>query len=57
MWPITNDFFTNQLYPLFNARKVIPPGGSYSFTFKKIGTWGYYDYLKIYCKGVVTVKQ
>jgi plastocyanin len=56
MWPITLDKVYNQLYPEFNARKAIPFNGVFSFTFKKIGNWGYYDNLKPSCHGVVVVK-
>ena len=59
-WPISND--TNQsnlpslLYPGFDARQPILPGQAYSFTFDKVGTWGYHNQLKQTQTGTVIVK-
>ena len=43
-WPASNDHPTHKLYPQFDAKKGIPAGKSWSFVFKKVGTWGYHDH-------------
>lgn len=42
--------------PGFDAGRDIPAGGTYSFTFTKIGTFTYHDHLKPNVKGTVVVQ-
>lgn len=44
-------------YPGFDALKGSPTGGTYSFTFTKVGTWKYHNHLKPGVKGTVVVSQ
>lgn len=39
----------------FDSCSAVPPGSSYSFTFEKVGTWGYHDHLNASRTGSVTV--
>lgn len=43
-------------YPGFDAKRQIPPGESYTFTFQKVGTWGYHNHMNPAQKGVIIVK-
>lgn len=54
-WPASDNHPTHTLYPEFDAKKPIGPGGSYQFTFNKVGSWGYHDHLNPAAKGVVHV--
>lgn len=36
---------THTDYPGFDSRSGIAPGGQFSFTFTKVGSWGYHDHL------------
>jgi plastocyanin len=56
MWPASNNHPSHTLYPEFDANKNIVPGGTYSFTFAKVGLWGYHDHLKPSCTGTITVQ-
>lgn len=41
----------------FDACAGVPPGQSWSFTFTKVGSWGYHDHLRAFNGGTVTVTQ
>jgi plastocyanin len=55
-WPASNVHPTHLLYPGFDAKKPILPGGSYSFTFTKNGSWGYHNHLEPDVQGTIVVK-
>ncbi len=40
----------------FDACAAIPPGGSWSFTFDIVGTWGYHNHLNPVQRGTVIVQ-
>jgi plastocyanin len=42
--PASNDHPDHTIYPEFDARDEIEPGGSYSFTFERAGSWGYHNH-------------
>lgn len=42
--PASNDHPEHTLYPGFDAGDEIDPGGSYEFTFERVGTWGYHNH-------------
>jgi plastocyanin len=54
-WPASNPHPTHTDLPGFDSGKAIPSGGSYSYTFTKVGTWGYHDHLFTNLGGKVTV--
>ena len=55
-WPASNPHPAHNDYPEFDAKKNITPGETYSFTFAKIGTWGYHNHKNPSQKGTVIVK-
>ncbi len=40
----------------FDACAAIPPGGSWTFTFNKVGSWKYHDHLNPGHTGTITVE-
>ncbi len=46
LWVGSNPHPTHTDYPGFDALKGIATGGTYSFTFTRMGTWGYHNHLK-----------
>jgi plastocyanin len=56
MWVASNPHPTHELYPEFNAGRVIRVEESWSFTFTKAGSWGYHDHLHPQCGGTITVQ-
>jgi plastocyanin len=55
-WPASNVHPTHLLYPSFDAKKPVLPGDSYSFTFTKVGRWGYHNHLEPDVQGTIVVK-
>ncbi|HEY7147894.1 MAG TPA: cupredoxin domain-containing protein [Gaiellaceae bacterium] len=55
-WPASNVHPTHLLYPGFDAKKPILSGDSYSFTFTKVGSWGYHNHLEPDVQGTIVVK-
>ena len=56
-WPASAIHPTHQIYPEFDAKKGTAPGGEWSFTFDKVGTWKYHDHLKPSAFGTVIVTE
>jgi hypothetical protein len=56
MWPASDNHPSHTIYPEFDAKSAVPPGGTFSFRFDKVGVWGYHDHLKPNCDGSVTVQ-
>jgi plastocyanin len=56
-WPASNPHPSHTDLPGFDALKNVAPGSSYSYTFTKVGTWGYHDHLFPSQGGKVTVIQ
>lgn len=54
-WPASDMHPTHDIYPEFDSKKQIEPGGSWLFKPKKIGVWKFHDHLFPHQKGVVTV--
>jgi len=71
MWPASAIHPTHTVYPgsnigkcgtsesgnIFDSCGGIAPGGSYSFTFDEIGTWGYHDHLNANQTGKIVVNK
>lgn len=55
-WPASDFHPTHGIYPSFDPRKPVEPGGSWSFTFDKLGKWKYHDHLSPEIKGFIEVK-
>lgn len=56
MWVASGPHPTHTIYPEFDAKKTIPSGGSYEFTFTKVGEWKYHNHSKASAFGTVIVK-
>lgn len=66
MWVASAIHPTHSLYPQksptdclgssFDACDVTPHGASWSFTFNKVGSWGYHDHVRANIRGTVVVK-
>ena len=56
MWPASDPHPTHTNYPEFDPMTSISPGGQWSFTFSKPGTWGYHDHLTPGKTGTVIVQ-
>jgi plastocyanin len=55
-WPASDVHPTHERYPLFDARKTIVPGGTWSFRFERRGRWTYHDHLSPEVTGVIVVR-
>ena len=55
-WVASNVHPTHLLYPGFDEKKPMVHGGSYSFTFTKVGRWGYHNHLEPTVQGTIVVK-
>ncbi len=55
MWVASDPHPAHTDLPGFDTRRGIPPHDSYSFTFTKIGTFGYHDHLNPSHMGKVIV--
>ncbi|MEK9166595.1 MAG: hypothetical protein AAB846_02575 [Patescibacteria group bacterium] len=44
-WPASNIHPTHAIYPEFDPKSSIKPGGTWFFTFTKAGIWRYHDHL------------
>lgn len=56
-WVASNPHPSHTDYPGFDALKEIPVGGMHSFTFAKVGKWGYHNHLNHTEGGTVVVSQ
>ncbi len=56
-WPASNNHPTHTLYPEFDAKGPIAPGGKYQFTFEKAGSWGFHDHLNPSVGGAINVSE
>jgi plastocyanin len=45
MWVASDPHPTHTNYPGFDEKGQVSNGGNYSFTFTKVGTWGYHNHL------------
>ena len=55
-WPASNVHPTHELLPGFDARRGLPPGERWSYTFDRKGRWTYHDHLAPETTGVVVVR-
>lgn len=44
-WPASDIHPIHSIYPEFDPLEPISPGESWSFTFLRVGTWGFHDHL------------
>lgn len=56
MWVASGVHPTHLLYPEFDAKASVPKGGSYSFTFNKIGSHPYHNHVLLGKYGKIIVE-
>ncbi len=56
MWIGSGPHPTHTAYPEFDAKKSVPNGGIYEFTFNKVGSWSYHNHTGPGKAGMVIVK-
>lgn len=56
-WPASDFHPSHGIYPEFDSKRPIDPDESWSFTFRKAGSWKYHDHLASYLRGIIVVKQ
>ena len=56
-WPASNNHPTHLIYPEFDPKKKVPAGSSWSFTFDKVGDWGYHDHIQDDITGTIRVVE
>lgn len=57
MWVASDPHPVHTLLSGFDALKGTDKGGTYEFTFAKVGTWTYHNHLKPAVKGTVIVTE
>lgn len=57
VWPASDLHPSHDIYPEFDPKKPIAPGGSFRFNFQKVGTWYFHDHLRPNLKGLVIVED
>ncbi len=55
MWVASDVHPTHQLLPGFDELTSVAKGGTYTYTFTKVGTWTYHNHLQPTVKGTVVV--
>lgn len=54
-WVASDTHPSHTDYPEFDSGSI-EPGGTYSFTFERAGTWGYHDHLNPQATGTISVE-
>jgi len=54
-WPASDPHPLHNIYPEFDPKQPIYPGEKWSFTFERIGKWGYHDHTFPVNTGSVSV--
>ncbi|MBI4062315.1 cupredoxin domain-containing protein [Candidatus Gottesmanbacteria bacterium] len=57
MWVASAVHPTHQLLPGFDQLKSVEKGGTYEYTFAKVGTWKYHNHVNATDTGTVVVTQ
>lgn len=55
-WPASNSHPSHTLYPEFDPKHLIEPGDTWSFTFERVGRWGFHDHVRSYFTGTIYVE-
>jgi plastocyanin len=55
MWVASDPHPAHTIYPEFDAKKAMDSGESYTFTFTKLGSWGFHNHFNPEDKGTVVV--
>jgi plastocyanin len=57
IWPASNDHPIHTDYPEFDPRRGFEKGDGWSFTFDRVGEWGYHDHVSPLDQGTITVTE
>ena len=57
MWVASDDHPAHLIYPEFDAKKRFMENETYSFTFDKVGEWGYHNHARAIDIGKVIVTE
>jgi plastocyanin len=56
-WPASDPHPSHSIYPEFDPRAPIAADSTWSFSFDKVGNWGYHDHLRSYYTGTIHVVE
>lgn len=56
-WPASNVHPTHSIYSDFDPREPIAPGDTWSFTFTRVGIWGFHDHIRANLIGRIVVEE
>ena len=56
-WPASNDHPTHLIYPAFDPKQPVAANSTWSFTFVRVGDWGFHDHLRSYFTGDIHVVE
>lgn len=56
MWVASDPHPIHSLLPGFDQRTSVGKGGTYEYTFAKVGTWSYHNHMNTSSKGTVVVQ-
>ncbi len=56
LWPASHIHPTHQIYPEFDSRGSVEPGGEWAFTFDRPGFWRYHNHLWPDDSGLIVVQ-
>ena len=56
MWPASAPHPAHTIYPEFDAKRAIPAGETYEFTFTRTGSWNFHNHLNPTKFGTITVE-
>jgi len=57
LWIASAPHPTHTAYPEFDQKKSVGRGGSYTFTFTKVGAWKYHNHMMPDQTGIIVVQQ
>jgi plastocyanin len=55
MWVASDPHPTHTDLPGFDEHTAVSKGGTYTYTFTKVGTWGYHNHVHASAKGTINV--
>ena len=56
-WPASNLHPEHTIYPEFDSKLPIAPDKEWSFTFDRVGSWGFHDHMRSYFAGIIHVVE
>jgi plastocyanin len=56
-WPASNTHPSHGIFPDFDPKRPLESDESWSFTFDRVGNWGYHDHIRSYFTGIIYVEK